>query len=114
METVHEMKLGLWNSGHRKSHYSKPFCGNIFNVFSKASSYNICFCLQAGFAGLICEFNIDECESDPCLNNATCVDGINGYICNCTDGKALQFHLFFKIVLLNSIYKNRSSIESTN
>ena len=30
--------------------------------------------------------DIDECQSDPCQNSATCNDHINGYTCNCTDG----------------------------
>ena len=27
----------------------------------------------------------DECSSNPCLNGGTCVDQVNGYLCNCTD-----------------------------
>ena len=30
--------------------------------------------------------DINECESNPCSNGGVCVDGINGYACNCTDG----------------------------
>lgn len=33
-----------------------------------------------------CEENFDECDSNPCLNNATCIDGVNGYICQCLAG----------------------------
>ena len=29
---------------------------------------------------------MDECESSPCLNAATCVDLENGYRCQCSDG----------------------------
>ena len=29
---------------------------------------------------------IDECLSDPCLNDGTCLDEINGYTCQCIDG----------------------------
>ena len=31
--------------------------------------------------------NIDECASQPCVNGATCVDGINSYTCQCSPGK---------------------------
>ena len=30
--------------------------------------------------------DINECASNPCLNEATCVDQVNGYVCNCKDG----------------------------
>ena len=30
--------------------------------------------------------DIDECVSQPCQNNATCIDGINSYTCDCKPG----------------------------
>ena len=30
--------------------------------------------------------DIDECASNPCVNDATCVDNVNGYTCNCAAG----------------------------
>jgi len=43
--------------------------------------------------GSVCEVNIDECllpvelEMSPaCLNNATCIDLINAYRCECSVG----------------------------
>ena len=30
--------------------------------------------------------NINECESDPCQNDGSCTDGVNGYTCSCADG----------------------------
>ena len=29
--------------------------------------------------------DINECDSDPCLNGGTCEDQVNGFFCNCTD-----------------------------
>ena len=29
---------------------------------------------------------IDECDSSPCLNGATCDDEVNGYKCDCVAG----------------------------
>ena len=31
----------------------------------------------------MCEININECESQPCYNKGTCMDGVNEYICGC-------------------------------
>ena len=39
-----------------------------------------------GFEGRNCEVDINECESNPCKNNGTCVDEINDYNCTCKDG----------------------------
>jgi hypothetical protein len=30
--------------------------------------------------------DVDECMSNPCTNNGTCVDGIGSYQCNCSQG----------------------------
>ncbi len=30
-----------------------------------------------------CENNINDCTPSSCQNNGVCVDGINGFTCNC-------------------------------
>ena len=30
--------------------------------------------------------DIDECQSSPCYNNGTCVDGTAGWVCVCLSG----------------------------
>ena len=44
-----------------------------------------CVCLT-GFTGIPSDgcVNIDDCLSNPCRNNGTCTDGINGFQCTCT------------------------------
>ena len=46
-----------------------------------------CVC-AAGWAGENCGDDIDECSSNPCLFNSTCINSIDGgdggYTCNCT------------------------------
>ena len=47
-------------------------------------SFYECSCL-AGFTGNRCFTDINECESEPCLNDGNCIDGINGYKCECLE-----------------------------
>uniref|UniRef100_A0A8B9EVS5 Neurogenic locus notch homolog protein 1 n=1 Tax=Anser cygnoides TaxID=8845 RepID=A0A8B9EVS5_ANSCY len=35
------------------------------------------------FLGPNCQTNINECASNPCLNQGTCIDDVAGYTCNC-------------------------------
>ena len=39
-----------------------------------------------GFVGTNCQYNIDDCENNPCLNGGQCWDGENKYKCDCKDG----------------------------
>jgi len=29
--------------------------------------------------------DIDECSSNPCAHNGTCIDGVNSFMCSCVD-----------------------------
>ena len=46
------------------------------------NSYN-CSCFD-GFTDQDCSTNIDDCNPNPCMNNGSCIDGINIFTCNCT------------------------------
>ena len=35
---------------------------------------------------MILRKELEECASSPCLNNGTCVEQINSYLCECTEG----------------------------
>ena len=39
----------------------------------------------AGYAGVNCEIDINECASIPCQNGGLCTDLINNYTCDCVD-----------------------------
>ncbi|XP_042205015.1 protein crumbs-like [Homarus americanus] len=58
---------------------------DIFSNFTYETAGGfVCECIP-GFTGDLCEINIDECESDPCVNGV-CYDGINDYSCLCWPG----------------------------
>ena len=43
---------------------------------------DFCTC-AAGFTGVLCEQEVDDCESNPCQNGGTCTDGLLSYVCSC-------------------------------
>uniref|UniRef100_A0A673LH75 Neurogenic locus notch homolog protein 1 n=1 Tax=Sinocyclocheilus rhinocerous TaxID=307959 RepID=A0A673LH75_9TELE len=45
-----------------------------YNLFCKCTEYVVC---------PNCQTNINECASNPCLNQGTCIDDVAGYKCNC-------------------------------
>ncbi|KAL3276606.1 hypothetical protein HHI36_011978 [Cryptolaemus montrouzieri] len=40
-------------------------------------------CKCQSYAGEFCEFDMNECESNPCQNGATCINEIGSFHCNC-------------------------------
>ena len=30
--------------------------------------------------------DLDECSSEPCAHNGTCIDGVNSFNCSCVEG----------------------------
>ncbi|GFR89190.1 neurogenic locus notch homolog protein 1 [Elysia marginata] len=52
---------------------------NIFQISSHLCSVSPC-------QGIACNIDINECDSNPCSSQATCVEGINFYTCICPAG----------------------------
>ncbi|KAF1643865.1 hypothetical protein FQA23_0011318, partial [Aptenodytes patagonicus] len=52
-------------------------CKDLFNSFSCACS--------AGWGGLLCESNLDDCQSSPCVHG-DCVDAVADFQCECFRG----------------------------
>ncbi|KAJ7365993.1 hypothetical protein OS493_002735 [Desmophyllum pertusum] len=47
---------------------------------------NTNFSCAPGYNGSRCENDINECDSNPCLNGGSCVDLVNEYNCSCPPG----------------------------
>lgn len=66
--------------GDLDTHNSLPHLQNyefIFNLF------------LLGYTGTYCEIDVDDCESNPCVNDGICMDTVNGFTCTCQPGKTL-------------------------
>ena len=53
---------------------------NVIMIKVKQYHYNYFILLSLSFP------DTNECIPNPCLNGAVCVDGLNGYTCNCPAG----------------------------
>ncbi|CAH8848446.1 unnamed protein product [Trichobilharzia szidati] len=62
-------------------------CANGGKCISLPKNNYRCECL-AGWIGNDCQINQDDCVYNRCENGATCIDGINEYICKCRPGYA--------------------------
>ena len=77
------LNMFLWVDGAQR------FCIPLLPIDAFA-----CTC-QRGFAGLVCDVDVNECASNPCANGATCFESsttpdvaIDAYRCNCAPGFA--------------------------
>ena len=93
--------LNIWLQVHSEYHmwpitpyssalYSRFLIGSVFLTFVN-KSLNV---IHIFFP------DTDECESNPCLNYATCMDLINDYNCTCAHG-------YFGSNCENGMYKQR-------
>ncbi|KAI8486345.1 hypothetical protein Bbelb_358440 [Branchiostoma belcheri] len=87
-----------WQPDHVTVKYLQDFSGNTdnntvvqndFNLVIKTrfikvvvETYHVAAKMRIEFLG--CDNN-DDCQSNPCQNGGTCVDGLDSYSCNCTD-----------------------------
>lgn len=94
--------------------YTAKLITLLYNIYSSINRIFLDSCQCAsGFTGDRCETNIDDCLTNKCENNSTCVDLIQAYECRCLPGytgtnnfyiyfflfKSLWVYLTFNIVL---------------
>ena len=65
-------------------------------------------------AGPHCEIDIDECSTNKCLNNGTCVDGIDSFSCRCEPGYVGPICAFVALSLvINCLYSDTALLGSS-
>lgn len=76
-----------------------PLCPDVGNVCKNGGTcFNQTCCCLDGFVGEICETEINECDSDPCLNDGVCIDEVDKYTCICQEGTiSLQHNEWHKL-----------------
>nr|XP_057912610.1 protein jagged-2b isoform X1 [Doryrhamphus excisus] len=73
------------NDSAEVRHISSNVCGPRGRCVSGPAGNFTCIC-DAGFSGIYCHENINDCIQSPCQNGGTCIDGINSFQCFCPDG----------------------------
>ncbi|XP_070572594.1 uncharacterized protein [Ptychodera flava] len=65
---------------------SDPDCeGSVRSQGFHQGGYS-CNC-TAGYVGEYCDMDFDECSSNPCPSNYTCIDQLDSYVCHCANAK---------------------------
>ncbi len=69
---------------------------HCFFVGANSNGYT-CAC-SAGFSGVRCQTDVNECSSQPCANGGSCVDQVNGWTCRCAPGFAgINWYVAFAV-----------------
>ena len=63
------------------------------DIILYVTMYSVLYCIlcMLSISNKTCDFymivsDVDECNPNPCVNGAVCIDGVNGYTCNCPAG----------------------------
>ncbi|CAH1789221.1 unnamed protein product [Owenia fusiformis] len=83
-EDIHIFAIGIGQEllmSELRGIASDPDEKNIF----QADNFDMLMNIRTILVDPVCNY-VDECSSSPCQNNATCVDGVTGYHCQCKPG----------------------------
>ena len=85
-EDIDECESGPCQNGGLCEDSSSPNHPSAIGYTIGADGFR-CSCV-AGFAGHVCQTDVNECISAPCLHGGTCAQGVSSdaYVCICTAG----------------------------
>ena len=63
-----------------------PECPSFGQCKNGGTCWNKTCCCVEGYDGVLCQNDIIECLSSPCVNGGTCKDEIGAYRCECPEG----------------------------
>ncbi|XP_078577504.1 uncharacterized protein LOC144862672 isoform X7 [Branchiostoma floridae x Branchiostoma japonicum] len=86
VEKVEETGTSLALQAPKSDPCKNAECQNDATCEPDGESFK-CICPK-GYAGTMCETNVDDCAANPCQNDGTCQDGVDGYTCICPKGFA--------------------------
>ena len=74
-----------------------PECPSLGPCKNGGTCWNKTCCCVEGYDGVLCQKDIIECLSSPCVNGGICKDEVGAYRCECPEGK----HCFENVLLNN-------------
>ena len=75
-----------------------PVCPSLGQCKNGGTCWNKTCCCVEGYDGVLCQNDIIECLSSPCVNGGTCKDEVGAYRCECPEGR------FFTLYSVCTIY----------
>lgn len=79
-------------------------------LFMYGYKYRCIVCVS----GKNCEVNFDDCKDNPCINGATCEDGLNNFVCRCKPGYTGMDFNELKLMVDSIFISTCSKTESKN
>lgn len=78
------MSVAITSDGRYGFAADPVFPGTFAFGFVDPGTYR-CDCV-AGYSGIYCQTDVNECSSSPCVNGGTCHDQVNSFFCSCAMG----------------------------